>query len=102
MYVSFLGILTVADNLLNEPLREIYQLTVEARDFGIPQHSSETTIEIHVPLNKPADVPKSAIFYIQENELPGTVVGKINVTNPDEDLSSGKSTVTFRTLENGK
>ena len=92
------GELQLIGNLTSIPLQEKYTILIKAVDFGVPQLSTEVTVTIRVPLNKPPKLPDNVQFSVYENTTLDTVLGRINATDPD-DLTSIKSLLEY-SMEN--
>lgn len=71
------------DKLSREPQKEVYNLQVLAMDFGYPSLSSNTTVKIIVPVNKPVTVAPTNAFHVSEGVSIGTQVGTVNASDPD-------------------
>lgn len=53
-------------------------------DSGVPQRSAITTVNIHVPLNKPPKLPENLQFSVDENTALDVVIGRVIATDPDD------------------
>ena len=81
----------MVDKLSREPQREQYNLQVLAMDFGYPSLSSNTTVKIIVPVNKPVTVAPTNAFHVSEGVDIGTQVGTVNASDPDMTQDSDHS-----------
>ena len=68
---------------MEEPAQEEYILHIKAVSFGTPLQSNKTSVKITVPLNLPPRVDKVYTFSLLENVTVGTMVGRVNSTDPN-------------------
>lgn len=79
------GYLYIAQELDRET-KDLYKLSIVARDHGIPQRSSECNITVHIidyNDNKPIFLNASYDFGILENKPTGTFVGQVKASDKD-------------------
>ncbi|XP_067676182.1 cadherin-related tumor suppressor-like [Haliotis asinina] len=81
------GALYVSDTLKREPYHDVFSLHVQAVDNGFPRQSADTTVKIHVPMNKAPTVDKVMSLTMMENLPAGTMVGKVKAVDPDMGVS---------------
>ncbi|KAK2725567.1 cadherin-related tumor suppressor-like [Artemia franciscana] len=71
---------------LDREVQDYYVLTITARDGGSPQRSSCVTLVIHIldeNDNPPVFKNQTFYFYLPENELPDTYIGRVTATDRD-------------------
>nr|XP_023416328.1 LOW QUALITY PROTEIN: protocadherin alpha-C2 [Cavia porcellus] len=76
-----------------------YNITVTATDGGIPQLTSQRTLQVKISDindNPPSFLEDSYSIYIQENNLPGVLLCTVQATDPDE---KENAEVTYSLLE---
>ncbi|XP_055954782.1 protocadherin Fat 4-like [Patella vulgata] len=76
------GIITLSDSMLAHPYKDAYQLLIEIKDSGKPRLSTETLVNIIVPVDSSPRVPAVIHIQIEENVVPPIVVGKISNKEP--------------------
>ncbi|ESO84012.1 hypothetical protein LOTGIDRAFT_229554 [Lottia gigantea] len=77
------GDVIVAGNLANEPCLDVYTLSILAIDNGFPRRSTNSSLHIKVPTNKPPRIDPIIKITVLENEFPETNVAQINIEDPD-------------------
>ncbi|XP_046553353.1 protocadherin Fat 4-like [Haliotis rubra] len=85
------GELYVSDTLKREPYHDVFNLHVQAVDNGFPRLSADTTVKIHVPINKAPTVDKVMSLTMMENLPAGTMVGKVEAVDPDMGGTPGET-----------
>ncbi|XP_058590133.1 protocadherin alpha-C2 isoform X2 [Neofelis nebulosa] len=76
-----------------------YNITVTATDGGVPQLTSQRTLQVEISDindNPPSFLKDSYNIYIQENNLPGVLLCTVQATDPDE---KENAEVTYSLLE---
>ncbi|XP_045685029.1 protocadherin alpha-C2 isoform X7 [Phyllostomus hastatus] len=76
-----------------------YNITVTATDGGVPQLTSQRTLQVEISDindNPPSFLKDSYSIYVQENNLPGVLLCAVQATDPDE---KENAEVTYSLLE---
>nr|XP_012416963.1 PREDICTED: protocadherin alpha-C2 isoform X3 [Odobenus rosmarus divergens]XP_025708074.1 protocadherin alpha-C2 isoform X3 [Callorhinus ursinus] len=76
-----------------------YNITVTATDGGVPQLTSQRTLQVEISDindNPPSFLQDSYSIYIEENNLPGVLLCTVQATDPDE---KENAEVTYSLLE---
>ncbi|KAK1343382.1 hypothetical protein QTO34_016162 [Cnephaeus nilssonii] len=76
-----------------------YNITVTATDGGVPQLTSQRTLQVEISdvNDNPPSFPKDSYsVYVQENNLPGVLLCTVQATDPDE---KENAEVTYSLLE---
>lgn len=76
-----------------------YNITVIATDGGVPQLTSQRTLQVEISDindNPPSFLKDSYSIYVQENNLPGVLLCTVQATDPDE---KENAEVTYSLLE---
>ncbi|CAI9734033.1 protocadherin Fat 4-like [Octopus vulgaris] len=91
------GDITVADNLVREPVETQYNIVVQAIDNGAPGLSSSTNISVFVPMNHPPTIKRRFYFYVLENNKAGIFIGNVVANDPDLRKVKGEKLTFFIT-----
>lgn len=102
LYICFPGDITVADNLVREPVETKYNIVVQAIDNGAPGLSSSTNITVSVPINHPPTIKRSFYFYVLENNKAGLFIGNIVADDPDLHKVKGEKLTFFIADKSGE
>ena len=97
------GSITLIDAIDREPYMKRYPLHVDVLDSGLPRRTNAALITILNPANRKPVIDESSTTMTALESIPiGTVIGKIEARDPDDDEESNQLKYYMDVNNNGK